>query len=383
MKPVFDRIIHIARKEFRQIFRDKMMRFLIFLPPITEMLIFGYAASLDVNDVTMAILDEDRTATSRQFIERFTSSDYFVVTHFLSSPDQVDPLFDYGRASVCIFIKKGFERAVKGGRTAEVLIVVDGTDSSNASVVMGYINEIVNSYSGDILTKKIRNIRGINGTVPISINRIDLVERMWYNAELKSRNFFIPGIIGSILLVLGVMLSAMSIVKEREIGTMEQLIVTPISPLELITGKLIPFVIIAYIDVCLVTAIATLWFGVPFKGSLVFLFVAVAFFFFANLGFGLLISTVSATQQQAMMNTFLYSFPAMLLSGFVFPVESMPEVIIPFTYANPMRYIIELLRGIFLKGMGPRELWPQLVGLFLIGIFTLGISAVRFRKRIA
>jgi ABC-2 type transport system permease protein len=381
---VFDRIIHIARKEFRQIFRDKMMRFLIFLPPIMEMLVFGYAASLDVNVIPMAILDEDKTTMSRQFIERFTSSGYFTVDRYVSSPDEIDPLLDHGTVSILIFIKKGFEGAVKsGGTPAEVLIVVDGTDSSNASVVMGYVNKIMNSFSEDIVAGRIVRAHGLNSSVPLSIGGATIVERTWYNEGLLSRNFFIPGIIGSILLVLGVMLSAMSIVKEREIGTMEQLIVTPIAPLELIVGKLLPFTLIAYFDVGLVTAIATLWFGVPFQGSLTFLFIAVTFFFFANLGVGLLISTVSDTQQQAMMNTFIYSFPAMLLSGFVFPIESMPKVLIPLTYANPMRYITELLRGIFLKGTGPVEHWPDLLGLFLIGVITLGTSAVRFRKRIA
>jgi ABC-2 type transport system permease protein len=380
---VFDRIIHIAKKEFRQIFRDKMMRFLIFLPPVLEMLIFGYAASLDVNAVPLAILDEDKTTMSRQFIERFASSGYFTVERYLSSPDGIDPLFDRGTVSTLIYVNKGFEEALRSGTAPRVLIIMDGTDSSGASVVMGYINKIVSSYSEDIFAERIVKERGINNAIPLSVGGAGLVERTWYNEGLSSRNYFIPGIIGSILLVVGVMLSAMSIVKEREIGTMEQLNVTPIAPIELIVGKFLPFALIAYFDVFLVTAVATLWFGVPFEGNLAFLFVAVTFFFFANLGIGLLISTVSETQQQAMMNTFIYSFPAMFLSGFAFPIDSMPKALVPITYANPMRYIVELLRGIFLKGAGPADLWPQLLGLFFIGIITLGTSAVRFRKRIA
>ncbi len=379
---MFERIIHIAKKEFRQIFRDKMMRFLIFLPPIMEMLVFGYAASLDVNSVRMAVLDEDRTPISRGFVEKFSSTECIVVTEFLSSPDQIDPLLDHGEVGVCIFIRKGFARAIKNGEPAEVLIVVDGTDSSNASVVMGYIDSIVYAYSENILVERIKRVSAAGASAPVFAGGVSLVERTWYNEELRSRNFFIPGIMGGILTVLGMMLSAMSIVKERELGTMEQLTVTPITPLELITGKLIPFVIIAYVDVCLVTAIGTLWFGVPFRGSLPFLFVAVTLFLFANLGFGLLISTVSTTQQQAMMNTFLYFFPAMLLSGFAFPIESMPAAIVPVTYANPMRYIMELLRGIFLKGAGPAELWQELVGLFVIGITAVVVSVLRLRKRI-
>ncbi|MBN2224226.1 MAG: ABC transporter permease [Deltaproteobacteria bacterium] len=380
---MFERIIHIVRKEFRQMFRDRMMRFLIFLPPIMEMLVFGYAASFDVNSIPTAILDEDKTPASRAFVEEFSSNGYFNFTQYLSSPDQIDSLFDRVDVTVCVYVKKGFERSIGSGTAAEVLIVVDGTDSSNASVVVGYITRIVNSYSEDILLERITKFRGVNPTVPISANRVDLIERTWYNEELKSRNFFIPGIIANILTVVGIMMSAMSIVKEREIGTMEQIIVTPISPLELIIGKMIPLVVIAYIDVCLVTAIGTLWFGVPFKGSFIFLFVAVAFFFAANLSFGLLISTVSATQQQAMMNTFLYTFPAMLFSGFAFPIESMPYAIVLITYANPMRYFIELLRGIFIKGMGPTQLWPSLLGLLLISIIALAVSVARFRKRIA
>ncbi len=379
---MFERIIHIMRKEFRQMFRDKMMRFLIFVPPITEMLVFGYAASFDVNSIPTAILDQDKTSVSREFVERFSSNGYFSVTRYLTSPDQIDALFDHGEVNVCIYIKKGFGRAVRSGGTADLLIVVDGTDSSNASVVVGYVSEIVNSYSEHILLERIDRVRGMGTALPASVDRVSLVERTWYNEQLKSRNFFIPGIIANILTVVGIMLSAMSIVKERELGTMEQLIVTPISPIELIIGKIIPFFVIAYIDVVLVTAIGTLWFGVPFKGSFIFLFVAVAFFFSANLSFGLLISTISATQQQAMMNTFLYTFPAMLFSGFAFPIESMPYAIVLITYANPMRYFIELLRGIFIKGMGPAQLWSSLLGLFLITVVAVGVSVMRFRKRI-
>ena len=379
----FDRIGHIAKKEFRQILRDRKMLFIIFVPPIVEMLIFGYAVSFDVDRVSTAILDQDKTSVSREFVERFSSSGYFSITRNLTSPDQIDPLVDDGTVKVCICIKKGFGRDLAAGRTADLLIIIDGTDSFNASVVLGYINSIVSSYSERILLERIDIVRRTGATTPISAARIGLMERTWFNEELKSQNYFISGMIASILSVVGMILSAMSIVKEREIGTMEQLTVTPVSTIELIVGKMIPFVAIAYINVSIVTAIAVFWFGVPFKGSLIFFLFAVLLFFVANLSLGLMISTVSATQQEAMMNTFLYIFPAILFSGYVFPIESMPRAIIPITYIIPDRYFIELLRGIFIKGMGPAELWPSLVGLILLTFICVVVSVVHFHKRIA
>ena len=383
MNGFFERVGCILRKEFIQIFRDKRMRVLIFIPPIVQLIVFGYAANTDVRHVPTAVYDGDKTRVSREFVERFDATEYFDVTHYLTSMDEADALMDSGKVTSVIFIERGFGKHIHAGDVAEVLIIIDGTDSSIASVVLGYVNRIVADYSISILVTNIERYRGVlfEDSPPVIYSSLEMTERVWYNEELKSRNFFIPGIIGLLLSLIGVMLTSMAVVKEREIGTMEQLVVTPIRSIELIIGKLLPFALIGYIDVALITAIATLWFRVPFDGSFLFLFFATAFFLFPTLGLGLFISTVSRTQQEAMMSTFLYFNPAMLLSGFVFPIESMPTVIRALTVVNPVRYMMSVLRGVFLKGTGMAELWPDLLALFLLGVLTVGLSSIRFTKR--
>jgi ABC-2 type transport system permease protein len=381
---MWERIVHIFKKEMIQIFRDKRMRVLVFLPPVVQLVVFGYAATTDVKHISLALLDQDRTTVSREFVEKFEAGGYFSVSRHLSSPREADGLMDKGEVDAFIYIKKGFEKAVKRGDSAEVLIVVDGTNSNVASVTLGYVNLIVNGYSQDILLDKITRIRGIRpgSSVPLRVAPAGLVQRTWFNEDLESRNYFVPGIIALLLTLIAVMMTSMAIVKEREVGTMEQLIVTPIRSIELITGKLLPFALIGYIDVALITTIGTLWFGVPLKGSILLLFFSTAFFLLPALGVGLFISTISATQQEAMMSTFLFFFPAMLMSGFVFPIDSMPPAMQIITYLDPMRYMIHILRGIFLKGVGVRYLWFDFLGLFLLGVIVTGFAAARFRKRL-
>ncbi|MBN1573085.1 MAG: ABC transporter permease [Deltaproteobacteria bacterium] len=378
-----ERIKYILKKELTQIFRDKRMRAIIFIPPILQLIVLGYAASTDVRHISTAVLDADRTEISRQFIKEFDSGIYFDVTHYLSSPKEADPLIDRGEVSTFIYIKKGFGESIKAGKSAGALIIVDGTDSSTASVVLNYVNRIVASYLDKMLKEKSAMLRGMTTEdgAPIMFSTVSLDERTWYNEDLKSRNFYIPGIFGLLLVLIGVMLTSMAIVKEREVGTLEQIIVTPIRSYELIIGKLLPFTIIGYIDVVLILLVAVFWFRVPFEGSVIFLFGATAFFLLPALGIGLFISTISATQQEAMMSTFLFLFPAMMLSGFVFPIESMPWIIRVLTYLNPLRYMMTILRGIFLKGTGPAEHMFDLLGLLLLGILVIGLSSVRFTKR--
>jgi ABC-2 type transport system permease protein len=381
---MWERVVQIFKKEMIQIFRDKRMRILVFLPPIVQLVVFGYAATTDVKHISLALLDEDRTTVSRQFVEKFEAGEYFSVVRYLSSPAQADDLMDKGDVDAFIYIKKGFERDIKRGDAAEVLIVVDGTNSNMASVSLGYVNRIINAYSEDVLTERVKRLALIrpNSSVPVSIGSTRLVERTWFNEELESRNYFVPGIVALLLTLIAVMMTSMAIVKEREVGTMEQIIVTPVRPIELIVGKLLPFTVIGYIDVAIITAIGTLWFGVPLKGSIPLLFVSTAFFLLPALGVGLFISTISATQQEAMMSTFLFFFPAMLMSGFVFPIDSMPPAMQVITYIDPMRYMIHILRGIFLKGVGVRQLWVDYSGLLLLGIVMIGFAAARFRKRL-
>jgi ABC-2 type transport system permease protein len=381
---MWERIGHIFRKEMIQIFRDKRMRMLVFIPPIVQLVIFGYAATTDVKHISLALLDEDRTAISREFVNKFEASQYFSISRYLSSPAEADVLMDDGTVDAFIYVRKGFEKAVNKGEGAGVLIVVDGTNSNVASVTLGYVNRIVNDYSQDILLEKITRIRGVrpDSSVPLRVAPVSLVERTWFNEDLESRNYFVPGIIALLLTLISVMMTSMAIVKERELGTMEQIIVTPIRPIELIAGKLLPFALIGYIDVALITAIGTLWFGVPLKGSIALLFFSTAFFLLPALGVGLFISTISATQQEAMMSTFLFFFPAMLMSGFVFPIDSMPRAMQIITYLDPMRYMIRILRGIFLKGVGIYYLWPELLGLVLLSIVVIGFAVMRFSKRL-
>jgi ABC-2 type transport system permease protein len=381
---MWERIVHIFKKEMIQIFRDKRMRMLVFLPPVVQLIVFGYAATTDVKHILLAALDEDRTTVSRDFVQKFESGGYFSVTRYLSSPAEADVLMDDGTVDAFLYIPKGFEKAVKSGASADVLIVVDGTNSNVASVTLGYVNMIVNGYSQNILLDKITRLRGIrtDSSVPLTVASAALVQRTWFNEDLESRNYFIPGIVALLLTLIAVMMTSMAIVKEREVGTMEQLIVTPVRSIELITGKLLPFAVIGYIDVALITAIGTLWFGVPLKGSIVLLFFSTGLFLLPALGVGLFISTISATQQEAMMSTFLFFFPAMLMSGFIFPIDSMPRVMQILTYVDPMRYMIRILRGIFLKGLGVSYLWGDLLGLLLLGIAVITFAAMRFRKRL-
>ncbi|MBN2224225.1 MAG: ABC transporter permease [Deltaproteobacteria bacterium] len=381
---MWERIVQIFKKEMIQIFRDKRMRAMVFLPPIVQLIVFGYAATTDVKHISLALLDEDRTTVSRDFVEKFEAGRYFSVARYLSSPAQADVLMDKGEVDAFIYIKKGFEQAIKKGDGADVLIVVDGTNSNMASVTLGYVNRIVNAYSEEILTEKVMRLASLRSgsSVPVLIGPTVLVERTWFNEDLESRNYFIPGIVALLLTLIAVMMTSMAIVKEREVGTMEQLIVTPIRPIELIVGKLLPFAVIGYIDVALITAIGTLWFGVPLKGSIPLLFFSTAFFLLPALGVGLFISTISATQQEAMLSTFLFFFPAMLMSGFVFPIDSMPPAMQIVTYADPMRYMIHILRGIFLKGLGVRYLWVDFLGLFVLGTVVVGFAVMRFSKRL-
>jgi ABC-2 type transport system permease protein len=381
---MWERIIHIFKKEMIQIFRDKQMRVLAFLPMVVQLFVFGYAASTDVKHISLAVLDEDRTTVSREFVGKFEAGGYFSVSRYLSSPDEADVLMDKGAVDAFIYIRKGFEKAVKSGSSAEVLIVVDGTNSNVASVTLGYVNMIVNGYSQGILLDKISRLRGIrtDSSVPLNAAPASLVQRTWFNEDLESRNYFIPAIIALLLTLIAVMMTSMAIVKEREVGTMEQLIVTPIRSIELIAGKLLPFAVIGYIDVAIITTIATLWFGVPLRGSITLLFFCTGLFLLPALGVGLFISTISATQQEAMMSTFLFFFPAMLLSGFVFPIDSMPRAMQIISYLDPMRYMIRILRGIFLKGLGVSYLWGDFLGLLVLGVVVIGFAAARFRKRL-
>jgi ABC-2 type transport system permease protein len=305
----------------------------------------------------------------------------------IGSPQEVDRIFDRGRVSAVIRIPNGFTRALKKGRETEVQIIVDGTDSNTATVVMNYARQIVNQYTMEKVQVRFDEVTrriGVEGgrVVPSRLGPITVAGRALYNPNLESRNFFVPGVIAMIVMLMALMLTAMSVVREKEIGTMEQLMVTPIRPVELILGKTLPFALIALVDVVLITAVGVLWFHVPIRGNLLLLLLSTCLYLLSSLGIGLFISTISTTQQQAMMGTFFFFAPAILLSGFVFPIHSMPTWIQALTYVNPLRYFLVVIRGIFLKGIGLDILWPQMAALCLLGICVMSLSVMRFRINI-
>ena len=372
---MFERAVAILVKEFKQIFRDPRMKTVIFITPLIQIILFGYAANKDINYVPTAIFDRDNTVESRELLRRFTYSKYFVPEHYINSERQQNEILDKGQATVVIHIDRGFGRDLNAGKDAQVQLAFDGTDSNTAMIVMGYANTIVGNYRYD-LAKEEAETSGKISNVP----KIDLRDRAWFNGNLISRNYYLPGVIATIVTMMSLLLTAMAIVKEKEIGTMEQLIVSPLRPIELIVGKLLPFAVIALIQITLITILGVLWFHIPLKGNLFFLLFSTCIYLFTTLGIGLFISTISSTQQEAMMSVFLFYMPTVLLSGFAYPINNMPQVIQWFTFFNPLRYFMVVIRSIFLKGVGIEILWVQLLPLLIIGLFVITLSTLRFRK---
>lgn len=376
---MFERIKHMLIKEFIQIFRDPKMKAIIFVMPILQVLIFGYAVTLDVNHIATGVYDLDNSVVSRELIARFENSGYFDITDRIDDPRQVRELIDRGEASAVIQINKGFGNALRAGRTADLQLIVDGSDSNTAGVVLDYSAKIVGQFSQTVLINRFTRVNGAF----LMPGRVELETRTWFNENLESRNFYVPGVIAIVVMLITLMLTSMAVVREKEIGTIEQIMVTPITSAEFILGKTLPFALIGFANVVLVTLIGVFWFGVPIRGSLVLLFFATSLYLLTTLGVGLLISTLSRTQQQAMMSAFFFYFPAVLLSGFMFPIANMPQVVQWLTYLNPLRYFLVIIRGIFLKGIGPEVLWPQMVALAVLGVLTLWLASKRFQKTLS
>jgi ABC-2 type transport system permease protein len=373
---MFERVKHMLIKEFIQVFRDPRMRTLIFMPPLVELFVFGYAATTDVRHIRTAIYDLDNSVPSRELVARFVGSGYFDIVEHVGDERRARDLLDHGRVQAILRMNRGFGADLEAGRTAELQVLVDGTDSNTAGIVLNYGTGIALRFSQRVLATRLSRLGGAAGAPA----QVDMETRAWFNENLESRNFYIPGVIALIVMLVTLMLTSMAVVREREIGTMEQILVTPIQPWEFIIGKTVPFALIALADVVLVTVVGVLWFEVPIRGSLLLLFGAVALYLMTTLGVGLFISSVSQTQQQAMMTTFFFVFPALLLSGFMFPIANMPRAIQLVTYLNPLRYFLVILRGIFLKGLGPAALWPQMAALAGLGVATLWLASKRFHK---
>jgi ABC-2 type transport system permease protein len=374
-----ERLVRMMVKEFLQVLRDPRMLGIIIGIPLIQTLVFGYVVSTDVNDVPTAVVDFDRSASSRELLSAFSASGHFRFVLQTREPSRAESALDDGSAGAILRIDEGFAGDLAAGRTARLQLIVDGSDSNTARVVLVYAGRIAGRFSEMVRVARVSRIAG--RAVPAG--GVELVPRAWFNENLESRNFFVPGIIAMLVMLVTVMLTSMAVVREKEVGTIEQLLVSPITPAEFILGKTLPFAIVGYVDVLLVTLVGVLWFGVPIRGSVLLLAVATTFYLMTTLGIGLLISTVCRTQQQAMMTVFFVFFPCILLSGFMFPIENMPPVVQYLTYLDPLRYFLVILRGIFLKGAGAGVLWPQMAALLVMGAATLAAATLRFRKTVA
>jgi ABC-2 type transport system permease protein len=371
------RLKQMLIKEFIQVFRDRRTRFVLFGPPIIQMVIFGYAATFEVYHVPTVVLDLDHSQESRELLSRFSSSPYFDVQHQLTDQRQIADIIDRGKATVAIQIRAGFAENLRKGQTAPVQVIVDGTNSNTALIALGYINQIAASFARDYQKDFVeRRTPQLVSLLP----KVELEQRPWYNEDLQSRWFFVPGVIGSLTLVLVTTLTAFGVVREREIGTLEQIMVTPIRPSEFILGKTLPFFLIGLLDVSLIAAVGTFWFHIPFRGNIFVLLTGAVLFLLCMLGVGLLISTVSSTQQQAMVTSFFFIMPAITFSGFGFPIAAMPQWLQYITYASPLRYFLVVLRGTYLKGVGLDILWPQMLAMLGLGAGLLTAAILRFHK---
>jgi ABC-2 type transport system permease protein len=365
-------------KEFLQLRQDRRMIPVTFLAPIVQIVLFGFAVNTEVRDVPTVLVDLDRTQASRDLASRFFESGYFELVGSVDSAQDVEPWFIDGRAAAALVIDTGHGRDLVRGRSSKLQLLVDGSDATPATVALGYAKALVAGRSVELLRQE--------GNSPLAGGRVGQAEvrpRVFYNPDLKSRWFYVPAILALILMVMTMLLSAMGIVREKEIGTMEQIIVTPIRSWQLIVGKLLPFAMIGMIQVFLITGVAVLGFRIPLRGSFLLLLVLTAVFLLNTLGLGLLVSTIVRTQQQAMMATaFTLIMPMLYLSGLIFPIENMPHAIQLITYAVPVRYYAVIIRGIFLKGVGISVLWPQALTMLLMGLGILALAAQRFKKRL-
>jgi ABC-2 type transport system permease protein len=371
-------IYHIIVKEFLQLKRDPRMLVVSFLAPVIQLMLLGYAATTDVKEIPMLVCDQDRTSKSREFVEQFVNSGYFVIEGEVYSLDKIDRNIEDGHVWLALVIPRNFSNDLLAHRTPSVQLDADGSDANSANISIGYASQIISTYSRSIVTEVRKQFPRLSQPA-----RVDPEIRVWYNPDLTSRNFMVPGVLALVLMIITMTLTALAVVKEKEIGTLEQLMVTPIKPYQLIIGKLLPFVIIAGLDVMLVILVARFWFDVPLQGSVALLLGLSGLFILTTLGLGLFVSTISRTQQQAMMTAqFFFFMPFMFLSGFAFPIENMPQAIQYITYLIPLRYFIVIIRGVFLKGIGIRELWPQAVALLAFGVTIFTLSVLRFRKRL-
>lgn len=379
------RVGWLVKKEFIQIIRNRQNFMMLLIAPFLQLMIFGSASRLDVNNVSTVVVDLDQSQLSRDIIEGFSKSGYFTIVAYENQYGDVDRYLERNKASMAILIPPDFERRVQGRRRAEVGILVDGVDTVTAGTVSGYAQSILLRFSNDILASRINSMQGLmyDSTTPrLVIPEFAEASRAWFNPNLNSKDFFVPGVVVLLLLALAIILTSSVIVREREIGTIEQLMVAPISRLELILGKTIPCFLIEIVTLLTITPMALLIYDVPLRGSLWFFFASFMLFLITASGIGMTISAFCSTQQQAVLTSFMFLQPSILLSGYAFPIENMPLVIQYVTYLNPVRYFITIVRGVFLKGTGWEVLWPQLVPIFVMAVVYIACASALFKRRI-
>jgi ABC-2 type transport system permease protein len=369
------RLLHIMRKEFLELRQDPRLFGIVIIAPILQLTLLGYAATTDVRDVPVVVLDQDRSTASRELVSRFEASQNFVVIDSVASITEVDGYLDSGKAWMALAVQEDYGERLSSGRSSTIQVIADGTDANSTNVAIGYAGSLVAAYERELASR--------GGAVPPA-PLVSPEIRVWFNPQLESRFFMIPGILALLLLVVTTNLSSMAIVRERELGTLEQLNVTPLARWQLITGKLLPYAVIGMVDVLLVVAVAIGWFEVPLRGSFWLLIAMCLVYLLTTLGLGLFVSTISHSQQQAMMTaSFFFLIPMVFLSGFVFPIENMPAAVQQVTYLIPLRYFLVILRGIFLKGVGLETLWPQAAALLVWGVAILALATFRSSKRLA
>ena len=373
---MLNRLRQMLLKEFLQVLRDPRGRFVLFAPLILQMLIFGYAATFELHRVPMAVLDLDHSYESRDLLSRFSSSSHFELRAVPADRRQVARLINEGTVSIAVQIMPGFAEAVRrnGG---VVQVITDGSDSNTAMIALGYVAQITSSYSESYAKDRLLRIAP---ELAQRMPSVTLARRPWYNEDLNSQWFFVPGVIGDLLTVSVMSLAAFGIVRERELGTLEQLMVSPISRFEFILGKTAAPFIIGLCQLAAVMAVAQLWFDVPFRGSHLVMLLGACLFILSSLGAALFISTISTNQQQALMGTFFFTMPTVFLSGFAFPISAMPAPLQWFSYLIPLRYFLVIIRASFLKGVGISVLWPQLAALAAASLALFLVSTLRFHK---
>ncbi len=371
------RLFSIIRKEFIQLFRDKRMLALILILPLVQLFLLGYAATNDVRNIPLALFDQSHSPESRALLDAYSASDYFKLTYTVGSESQLRDLIEKGRVGVGLIIPPDYAEQIRTEQ-GQIAFIIDGSDPSIATAALSAAQLIAQSQSTQILSEKVARM-GLPLTLQLPV---DVRTTVWYNPDMISAYFMIPGVIGMILYAIAAILTATSVVRERERGTIEQLIVTPIRPWELVIGKITPYVLLSLFDAVEVIAVGHWWFGVPVRGSLLLIVLLSALFLMSGLGIGLFASTIANTQQEAMLTVFMTLLPSIFLSGFFFPLQNMPQVLQAISYLVPLRYYLKIIRVLLLKGVGIESIQSDVIALALFGIFIMAAAALRFRKRL-